>query len=46
MPQGPVDEVTDRARSTQLARANAQRAATLARLRGFGGADEDMHDEL
>lgn len=35
-----------RARTSQLARANAQRAATLARLRGFGDSDQNMHEEL
>lgn len=43
---GRSDEVERRTRSEQLARANAQRAATLARLRGYGASDMDIHDEL
>jgi len=46
MPQGPVDEVRERNRASQVARANAQRAAALARLRGFGDSDINIHDEL
>lgn len=46
MPQGPADELVERARAQQMARAVAQRTATLARLRGFGDSDYDMHDEL
>lgn len=41
-----LSNAAQRARAQQLARANAQRAAALARLRGFGDADQDMHEDL